>query len=134
MKIVWVSALVLENEKSEILLTQRPMGKEMAGLWEFPGGKIESGESPEEALIREIKEELNITLNKNSLVPLTFVSHSYPTFQLVMLTFHCKQWQGEIQLMEQQGGFQWVNLQTLDPAILPTADQPLIEFLRSVFV
>jgi 8-oxo-dGTP diphosphatase len=132
MKIVWVSALVLENEKGEILLTQRPMGKEMAGLWEFPGGKIEPGESPENALIREIKEELNITLSKDSLVPLTFISHAYATFQLVMLTFYCKQWQGEIQLMEQQGGFQWADLQTLDPATLPAADQPLIEFLRSL--
>lgn len=132
MKVVWVSALVLENEKGEILLTQRPMGKEMAGLWEFPGGKIEQDESPEDALIREIKEELNITLNKKYLVPLTFISHDYPTFQLVMLMFHCTQWHDEIQLMEHQGGLQWTNLQTLDLNLLPAADQPLIELLRSV--
>ena len=94
MTIVLVSAVALIDPEGRVLLAQRPEGKSMAGLWEFPGGKVEPGERPEQALIRELKEELGIDTWQSCLAPLTFASHSYPDFHLLMPLFACRRWQG----------------------------------------
>src|SRR5512138_416610 len=93
-RIVLVAALALIDEDGRVLLTQRPEGKSMAGLWEFPGGKVEPGETPEAALIREIREELGVELRQPCLAPLTFASHSYENFHLLMPLFVCRRWEG----------------------------------------
>lgn len=129
LKVVFVSAGVLKNLEGRVLLIQRPMGKQMAGLWEFPGGKIEDEESPELALQRELKEELGITVDVKDLTPLCFVSHSYPDFQLVMLVYTCSLWQGRIDLRENQPAFAWVSCQELKTYSLPLADLPIVDIL-----
>ncbi len=131
LKVVYVSAGVLKNANDQILLVQRPVDKPMAGLWEFPGGKIEDKESPELALQRELKEELGITLDLNDLKPLCFTSYSYPDFQLVMLVYNCSRWQGNIDLRENQQAFAWVSCQDLKTYSVPPADLPIIEILCS---
>ena len=106
MKVLYVVAGALINEKNEVLLTSRPEGKEFAGFWEFPGGKIEDGEIPETALKRELNEELGITLNESDLIEIGFVSHPYARFHLVMLFFACRKWQGTpIPLENQKAAF-----------------------------
>ncbi len=129
MKIVLVSAVALIDVDGRILLAQRPAGKSMAGLWEFPGGKVEVGETPEHALIRELQEELGINTWSSCLAPLTFASHSYDDFHLVMPLFACRKWEGTPQGREGQT-LKWVRAKDLKSYPMPPADIPLIPILR----
>ena len=129
MKIVLVSAVALIDADGRVLLAQRPEGKSMAGLWEFPGGKVESGETPEAALIRELKEELGIDTWQSCLAPLTFASHAYPDFHLLMPLFACRRWQGVTTPREGQN-LAWVRPAALRDYPMPPADLPLIPILR----
>ena len=129
MKVVLVSAVALIDTDGRVLLTQRPEGKSMAGLWEFPGGKIEAGETPEVALIRELQEELGINTWQSCLAPLTFASHSYDSFHLLMPLFACRKWQGTPQSREGQT-LKWVRPNDLKSYPMPPADVPLIPVLR----
>ena len=128
-KIVFVVAAALFNENNEVLLAQRPEGKSMAGLWEFPGGKMDPGETPETALIRELHEELDITVNKASLEPLTFASHPYPGFHLLMPLYRCREWTGVPHANEGQA-LSWVSLENVSDYDAPAADIPLFEYLK----
>jgi 8-oxo-dGTP diphosphatase len=128
-KLVLVAALALIDEDGRVLLTQRPQGKPMAGLWEFPGGKIEPAETPEAALIREIREELGITLRAPCIAPLTFASHAYETFHLLMPLFVCRRWEGEVEALEGQR-LAWVRAAKLRDYPMPPADIPLIPILQ----
>lgn len=129
MKTVLVSAVALIDRDGRVLLAQRPEGKPMAGLWEFPGGKIETGEIPEAALIRELHEELGIETWQSCLAPLTFASHTYDSFHLLMPLFACRKWQGTPQPQEGQQ-LKWVRAQDLRTYPMPPADIPLIPILR----
>ena len=129
MKIVLVSAVALIDADGRVLLAQRPEGKSMAGLWEFPGGKVEDGETPEAALIRELKEELGIDTWHSCLAPLTFASHAYPGFHLLMPLFACRKWQGTVRATEGQE-LAWVAPNRLRDYPMPPADLPLIPILR----
>jgi 8-oxo-dGTP diphosphatase len=128
-KTLLVSAVALIDADGRVLLAQRPEGKSMAGLWEFPGGKVESNETPEAALIRELKEELGIDTWSSCLAPLTFASHSYPDFHLLMPLFACRKWQGIANGVEGQN-LAWVRPQNLRDYPMPPADLPLIPILR----
>ena len=128
-KIVLVSAVALIDPDGRVLLAQRPEGKSMAGLWEFPGGKVEAGETPEEALIRELHEELGIDTWSSCLAPLTFASHAYEDFHLLMPLFACRRWNGAPQSKEGQT-LKWVKAQDLKKFPMPPADIPLIPILR----
>ena len=129
MKMVLVSAVALVDVEGRVLLAQRPEGKSMAGLWEFPGGKVEPGETPEVALIRELQEELGIGTWQSCLAPLTFASHSYEDFHLLMPLFICRKWEGVPQAREGQV-LKWVKGQDLRHYPMPAADVPLIPLLR----
>ncbi len=129
MKTVLVSAVALIDVDGRVLLAQRPEGKSMAGLWEFPGGKVEQGETPEVALIRELQEELGIDTWASCLAPLTFASHSYDTFHLLMPLFACRKWDGVPQSREGQA-LKWVAARDLNQYPMPAADVPLIPILR----
>ena len=129
MKIVLVSAVALIDRDGRVLLAQRPEGKSMAGLWEFPGGKVEPGESPEHALIRELQEELGINTWESCLAPLTFASHGYDDFHLLMPLFACRKWEGSPQPKENQA-LKWVRARDLAHYPMPAADVPLIPILR----
>ena len=129
MKTVLVSAVALIDPDSRVLLAQRPEGKSMAGLWEFPGGKVEPGETPEAALIRELREELGIETWQSCLAPLTFASHSYDDFHLLMPLFACRKWEGTPQSFENQT-LKWVRPQQMKEYPMPPADVPLIPILR----
>ncbi|WP_282095703.1 8-oxo-dGTP diphosphatase MutT [Epibacterium ulvae] len=129
MKTVLVSAVALIDVDGRVLLAQRPKGKSMAGLWEFPGGKIEPGETPEAALVRELQEELGIDTWASCLAPLTFASHSYETFHLLMPLFACRKWEGIPQAREGQT-LKWVKPNELRDYPMPAADIPLIPILR----
>ncbi|KEJ90692.1 8-oxo-dGTP diphosphatase MutT [Sulfitobacter donghicola] len=129
MKMVLVSAVALIDVDGRVLLAQRPEGKSMAGLWEFPGGKIETGETPEAALIRELKEELGIDTWASCLAPLTFASHSYEDFHLMMPLFACRKWEGTPQPREGQV-LKWVKPNEMRDYPMPAADIPLIAVLR----
>ena len=129
MKIILVSAVALIDPDGRVLLAQRPEGKSMAGLWEFPGGKVEPGESPEAALIRELKEELGIDTFASCLAALTFASHAYPDFHLLMLLFACRKWQGIATGVEGQN-LAWVRPNDMRNYPMPPADLPLIPILR----
>lgn len=131
--IIYVSAVVLENAEGEILIVQRPAHKPMPLLWEFPGGKLEPQEPPEAAVIRELWEELELTVNPKNLTPLTFVSHAYDSFHLIMFVFHTLMWEGKIRLKENQDGFKWVLPSQLDSYPMPEADRPILELLRVGF-
>ena len=129
MKIILVSAVALIDPDGRVLLAQRPEGKSLAGLWEFPGGKVEPGESPEGALIRELKEELDIDTWSSCLAPLTFASHAYDDFHLLMPLFACRRWQGTPRANEGQR-LAWVKPSALRDYPMPPADLPLIPILR----
>src|SRR6056297_4185493 len=129
MKIVLVSAVALIDPDGRILLAQRPEGKSVAGLWEFPGGKVEPNETPEQALIRELQEELGIDTWERWLAPLTFASHSYETFHLLMPLFACRKWKGTPRSNEGQT-LKWVYARDLRDYPMPPADIPLIPILR----
>lgn len=127
-RIVLVAACALVDADGRILLAQRPEGKSMAGLWEFPGGKIEAGERPEETLIRELDEELGLSVNEACLAPLTFASHAYEDFHLLMPLFICRRWEGTPVGREGQA-LKWVRPVRLRDCPMPAADEPLIPFL-----
>ena len=129
MKTVLVSAVALIDVDGRVLLAQRPEGKSMAGLWEFPGGKVEQGETPEAALIRELQEELGIDTWQSCLAPLTFASHSYDDFHLLMPVFACRKWGGTPTPREGQT-LKWVHGKDLKSYPMPAADIPLIPILR----
>ncbi|MDA5192358.1 (deoxy)nucleoside triphosphate pyrophosphohydrolase [Govanella unica] len=129
MPVVLVAAVALVDSDGRILLAQRPDGKAMAGLWEFPGGKIEPGETPEAALIRELHEELGIDVSAACLAPLTFASHTYETFHLLMPLYVCRKWTGFVQPREHKA-LKWVPSSELADYPMPAADLPLIPFLR----
>ena len=129
MKVVLVVAVALIDPDGRILLAQRPEGKSLAGLWEFPGGKVETGETPEAALIRELSEELGIETKSSCLAPLTFASHSYEDFHLLMPLFACRRWQGIPSPKEGQN-LAWVRARDLRNYPMPPADIPLIPILR----
>ena len=126
--IITVAAAALVNASGEILIAQRPAGKSMAGLWEFPGGKLEPGETPEAALIRELSEELGIDTDHSCLSPVAFASHSYPKFHLMMPVFAIRQWRGEISGREGQA-IQWIKPRQLWDLPMPPADEPIIPLL-----
>jgi 8-oxo-dGTP diphosphatase len=130
-KTVLVSAVALIDIDGRILLAQRPEGKSMTGLWEFPGGKVEPGETPEAALIRELQEELGIDTWKSCLAPLSFASHSYEDFHLLMPLFACRKWKGTPVSKENQT-LKWVRVQNLKDYPMPPADIPLIPVLRDL--
>jgi 8-oxo-dGTP diphosphatase len=130
-RLVLVAACVLIDGAGSILIAKRPEGRPLAGLWEFPGGKIEPGEAPEEALIRELAEELGIGIAPADLTPLTFASHSYPEFHLLMPLFLCRRWQGEAAPHEGQE-LAWVRPEELAAYAMPPADEPLKAVLTSL--
>jgi 8-oxo-dGTP diphosphatase len=127
-KLVTVVAVALVDSDGRVLLAQRPPGKQLAGLWEFPGGKLEPGERPEEALIRELNEELGITVKAPCLAPLTFASHAYDDFHLLMPLYVCRKWEGFAQSREGQA-LKWVRPKALRDYPMPPADAPLIPHL-----
>nr|WP_217703154.1 8-oxo-dGTP diphosphatase MutT [Celeribacter sp. HF31] len=126
-----VSAVALIDIEGRVLLAQRPEGKSMAGLWEFPGGKVEPGETPEAALVRELHEELGIETWNSCLAPLTFASHSYDDFHLMMPLFACRKWNGVPTPREGQV-LKWVKARDLREYPMPPADIPLIPILRDL--
>ncbi len=127
-KTVLVAACALIDPDGRVLIAQRPQGKPMAGLWEFPGGKVEPGERPEESLIRELREELEIVVKEACLAPLTFASHLYPDFHLLMPLYVCRRWEGFVEAREEQR-LKWVRPRELRDYPMPPADEPLIPHL-----
>jgi 8-oxo-dGTP diphosphatase len=127
-RLVLVVACALVDVDGRILLAQRPEGKPLAGLWEFPGGKIETGERPETALIRELREELGIVVKPDCLAPLSFASHGYEDFHLLMPLFICRRWEGIVQPLEGQK-LAWAHAKELRQYPLPPADEPLVAHL-----
>jgi 8-oxo-dGTP diphosphatase len=128
MKIMIVAACALVDPDRRVLIAQRPEGKMFPGLWEFPGGKLEEGETPEAALIRELHEELGISTKSACLAPLAFVSHTYESFHLLMPLYVCRKWQGTPQPLEHVA-LKWVRPQALRDYPMPPADEPLIAAL-----
>lgn len=127
-KILLVAACALIDADGRVFITTRPDGKSMAGLWEFPGGKVEDGERPEQTLIRELKEELGIDVSEACLAPLTFASHAYADFHLLMPLFVCRKWEGTVTALEGQQ-LAWVKPNKLRDYPMPPADVPLISHL-----
>jgi 8-oxo-dGTP diphosphatase len=130
-KLVLVAACALVDADGRVLIAQRPEGKAMAGLWEFPGGKIEDGERPEQSLIRELKEELGIAVSEDCLAPLTFASHRYPDFHLLMPLYVCRRWEGTVTAREAQQ-LAWVRPNRLRDYKMPPADEPLVSHLMAL--
>lgn len=126
--LIVVSAIALVNDQLQILYAQRPKGKSMEGLWEFPGGKVEPGETAEKALQREMLEELNINVELHDLIPLTFASQEYDSFIMIMPLFICKKWSGVINGNEGQA-FAWVHVKDLHTYPMPPADEPLLQHI-----
>jgi 8-oxo-dGTP diphosphatase len=129
--VVLVAAAALVDPDGRVLLARRPEGKAMAGLWEFPGGKVQPGELPEQALIRELHEELGIDTRSSCLAPVAFASHSYPAFHLLMPLFACRVWRGRITPREGQE-LAWVRPARLGDYAMPPADEPLVALLRDL--
>ncbi len=129
--IILVVAVALVDIDGRVLIAQRPKGKAMAGLWEFPGGKVEEGEQPEAALIRELDEELGIDVSENCLAPFTFASHSYDDFHLLMPLYVCRVWEGTVTPKEGQV-LKWVRPLQLKEYPMPPADVPLVAMLRDL--
>ena len=133
MRLVLVAACALIDVDGRILITQRPPGRPMAGLWEFPGGKVETGEAPEQTLIRELNEELGIVVQETCLAPLTFASHAYADFHLLMPLYVCRRWEGRAVAKEGQQ-LAWVRPQKLKDYPMPPADLPLIPHLTGLLL
>ena len=131
-KIKIVVSLALINDAEEILLSKRPKNKHLAGFWEFPGGKVENGEVPEIALIREIKEELDININNKCIAPLSFSEFNYKEFQLLLLLYVCRRWEGEPKSME-KNEIRWVKPNMLRKYKMPPADDALIYYIQDLF-
>ena len=129
--VVLVAACALIDTDGRVLLAERPAGKTMAGLWEFPGGKVEAGERPEQTLIRELKEELDIVVTEPCLAPLTFASHAYADFHLLMPLYVCRRWSGIVKAREGQQ-LAWVRPNRLKDYKMPPADEPLISHLTTL--
>jgi 8-oxo-dGTP diphosphatase len=129
--VLLVSACALIDADGRVLLAKRPEGKPLAGLWEFPGGKLEPGETPEAALVRELKEELDIDVAPKCLAPLSFTSHAYPEFHLLMPLFVCRNWEGDISPQQGQE-IAWVRARDLGTYAMPPADEPLRAALRDL--
>lgn len=127
-RVLLVVAAALFDAKGRVLLAQRPAGKSLAGLWEFPGGKLEPGETPEAALARELEEELSIRVNENQIQPMTFASFGYPDFHLLMPLYGCETWTGDIRPREGQA-VAWVETSRLRDYPAPPADLPLFDWL-----
>lgn len=130
-KLVLVAACALVDADGRVLIAQRPAGKPMAGLWEFPGGKVENDEALEQSLIRELKEELDIVVTEACLAPLTFASHAYPDFHLLMPLYVCRRWEGKVTATEGQR-LAWVKPNRLREYEMPPADVPLISHLTTL--
>ena len=128
-KLLLVAACALVDVDGRVLLCQRPQGKQLAGLWEFPGGKVEAGETPEAALIRELDEELGIQVAKACLAPFVFASHSYEGFHLLMPLYLCRRWEGFVQRREHDA-LAWVKPAQMADYPMPPADAPLVAYLR----
>lgn len=122
--IVIVAACALLDSEGAVLIAKRPAGRPLAGLWEFPGGKVEAGERPEDALIRELREELGIEIAASDLTPLTFASHAYPDFHLLMPVYLCRRWRGSVEAHEGQE-LSWARPEALHNYAMPPADEPL---------
>jgi 8-oxo-dGTP diphosphatase len=131
MKLVVVAACALVDADARVLLAQRPAGRAMAGLWEFPGGKVEAGERPEQTVIRELREELGISVTEACLAPLTFASHAYADFHLLMPLYVCRRWQGAVTAKEGQE-LAWVRPNRMREYDMPPADVPLISHLAAL--
>ena len=129
--ILLVAAVALIDADGRVLLAERPAGKHLAGLWEFPGGKVQPGETPETALIRELSEELGIDVHASCLAPFTFASHAYPEFHLLMPLYVCRKWQGIVSPRERQR-LAWVRPGRLGDYPMPPADKPLVAMLRDL--
>ena len=130
-KLVLVAACALIDLDGRVLIGQRPPGKAMAGLWEFPGGKIRQGERPEDAVIRELQEELGIAVSEPCLAPLTFASHAYPNFHLLMPLYVCRRWEGTMTARE-HAKLAWVRPNRLRDYPMPPADEPLVSHLTAL--
>ena len=130
-KVVLVVACALIDPDGRVLIAERPAGRPLAGLWEFPGGKVETGERPEQTLIRELKEELGISVNEACLAPLTFASYGYPDFHLLMPLYVCRRWEGTVTAQEGQK-LRWVMPNRLREFPMPPADEPLISHLTAL--
>jgi 8-oxo-dGTP diphosphatase len=130
-QVVLVAACALVDADGRVLIAQRPVGRPMAGLWEFPGGKIEAGERPEQSLTRELKEELGVVVREECLAPLTFASHAYPNFHLLMPLYVCRRWEGAVMPREGQK-LAWVRPNKLRDYEMPPADVPLIAHLTTL--
>ena len=130
-KLVLVAACALLDADTRVLIAQRPSGRPMAGLWEFPGGKVEAGERPEQTLIRELREEVGIVVSEACLAPLTFSSHAYPDFHLLMPLYVCRRWDGTVTALEGQN-LAWVRPNRLRDYPMPPADEPLISHLTAL--
>ena len=127
--LVLVVACALVDTDGRVLICKRPEGKALAGLWEFPGGKVEAGEGPEAALIREMHEELGITITASCLAPFVFASHSYETFHLLMPLYLCRRWEGVV-VAKEHAALAWVKPNALSAYAMPPADAPLVAYLR----
>ena len=128
-RLVLVAACALVDSDHRVLLCRRPEGKEMAGLWEFPGGKVRPDETPEACVIRELLEELGLDIAANCLAPLTFASHAYPQFHLLMPLYVCRVWEGLPEALEGQA-LKWLRPRNMTDLPMPPADRPLVAFLR----
>ena len=131
MRLLLVAAVALVDADGRVLIAQRPEGKQLAGLWEFPGGKVEPGERPEETLIQELHEELGIVVKEACLAPLTFASHAYDGFHLLMPLYICRRWDGFVEAREGQA-LKWVRPAHLRDYPMPSADEPLIPALIDI--
>ena len=131
LKLLLVAACALIDPDGRVLIAQRPAGKQMGGLWEFPGGKLEPGERPEQTLIRELSEELGITVQEPCLAPFSFASHSYEDFHLLMPLYVCRRWEGMPEARE-HAAIKWVHAKHLADYPMPPADKPLVPMLRDL--
>jgi len=129
--ILLVAAAALIDPDNRVLIAERPAGKSLAGLWEFPGGKVATGETPEQALVRELREELSIDVCETCLAPFTFASYGYEMFHLLMPLFICRNWEGEVEPREGQR-IAWVRASRLSDYPMPPADQPIVPWLRDL--